>query len=44
MPAFLGHNCLHLTFQPYLSNETYSRKYEKLRDTVIHASKNITEK
>ena len=36
--------CLHLTFNPYLSSETYSRKYEKLPNTVIHACKNITEK
>ena len=40
----LGHNCLHLIFKPYLSNETYSRKYEKLPNIVIHACKNITEK
>ena len=40
----LGKNCLHLTFQPYLSSETYSRKYEKLPYIVIHACKNITEK
>jgi len=26
----LGQNCLHLTFKPYLSSETHSRKYEKL--------------
>jgi len=35
----LGQNCLHLTFKPYLSNETYSRKYEKLPDIVVHACK-----
>jgi len=40
----LGQYCLHLTFQPYLSSETYSRKYEKLPNIVIHACKNITEK
>jgi len=40
----LGQNCLHLTFQPYLSSETYSRKYEKLPNIVIHACKNMTEK
>jgi len=40
----LGQNCLHLTFQSYLSSETYSRKYEKLPNIVIHACKNITEK
>ena len=40
----LGQNCLHLTFLPYLSSETYSRKYEKLPKIVIHACKNMTEK
>ena len=40
----LGQNCLHLTFKPYLSSETYSRKYEKLPNIVIHACKNMTEK
>ena len=40
----LGQNCLHLTFKPYLSSETYSRKYEKLPNIVIHACKNNTEK
>ena len=30
-PYLLGQNCLlHLTFEPYLSSETYSHKYEKL--------------
>ena len=33
----LGQNCLHLSFKPYLSSETYSRKYEKLPNIVIHA-------
>ena len=33
----LGQNCLHLTFKPYLSSETYSRKYEKLPNIVVHA-------
>jgi len=28
----------------YLSNETYSRKYEKLPNIVIHLCKNFTEK
>ena len=28
----------------YLCSETYSRKYEKLPNIVIHACKNITEK
>jgi len=28
----------------YLSSETYSLKYEKLPNIVIHACKNITEK
>ena len=40
----LGQNCLHLTFKPYLSSETDSRKYEKLPNIVIHACKNSTEK
>jgi len=40
----LGQNCLHLTFEQYLSSETYSRKYEKLSKIVILACKNITEK
>jgi len=35
----LGQNCLHLTFKPYLSSETYSRKYEKLQNIVVHAGK-----
>ena len=39
----VGQNCLHLTFEPYLNSETYSRKYEKLPNIVIHACKNITE-
>jgi len=39
----LGQNCLLVKFKPYLSSETYSRKYEKLPDTLIHACKNITE-
>jgi len=40
----LGQNCLHLTFEKYLSSETYSRKYEKLSNIVIIACKYITEK
>jgi len=40
----LGQTCLHLTFKLYLNSETYSRKYEKLLNIVIHACKNITEK
>jgi len=40
----LCQNCLHLTFEQYLSSETYSRKYEKLPNIVILACKNITEK
>jgi len=40
----LGQNCLHLTFEQYLSSKTYSRKYEKLPNIVILACKNITEK
>jgi len=40
----LGQNCLHHTFSPYLSSETYSRKYEKLPNIVIYACENITKK
>ena len=40
----LGQNCLHLTFEQYLSSETYSRKYEKLPNIVILTCQNITEK
>ena len=40
----LGHNCLNITFWPYLSSETYSRKYEKLPNIVRHACKNMREK
>jgi len=39
MSVFLGQNCLHLTFKPYLSSETYSRQYEKLPNIVVHACK-----
>jgi len=35
----LDQNCLHLTFEQYLSSETYSRKYEKLPNIVILACK-----
>jgi len=40
----LGQNCLHLTFEQYLSSETYSHKYEKLPNIIILACTNITEK
>jgi len=40
----LGQNSLHFTFKPYLSSETYSRKYGQLPNIVINACKNITEK
>ena len=43
-PYLLDQKCLHLTFKPYLSSETYSRKYEKEPIIVIPACKNITEK
>ena len=39
----LGQNRLHHNFLPYLSSETYSRKYEKLPNIVNHACTNITE-
>ena len=40
----LGQNCLHLTFKPYWSSDTYSRKYETLSNIIIYACMNITEK
>jgi len=40
----LGQHCLHLTFKPYLSNETYSRKYEKVPNIVVHACKILQKK
>jgi len=40
----LGQNCLHFTFYPYLSSETYSRQYEKLPNIVIHACKILQKK
>ena len=40
----LDQNCLHLTFEPYLSSETYFRKYKKLPNIIIHARKDMTEK
>jgi len=40
----LGQNYLNITLKPYLSSETFSHKYEKLPNIVIHACKNITEK
>jgi len=40
----LGQNCLHLTFQPYWSSETYSRNFEKMPNIVIHACKILQKK
>jgi len=40
----LGQNCLHLTFKPYLSSETYSRKCGKLPNIVVHACKILQKK
>jgi len=40
----LGQNCLHLTFKPYLSSETYSHQYEKLPSIVVHACKILQKK
>jgi len=40
----LGQNCLRLTFKPYLSSETYSRKSEKLPNIVVHACKILPKK
>jgi len=36
-PVSFGQNCLHFTFKPTLSSETYSRKYENLPYVVIYA-------
>ena len=38
-----GQTCLHLTFYPYSSSETYSCKYENMSNIVIHACKIILE-
>jgi len=40
----LGQKCLYFLFKPYLSSETYSRKYEKLLNIVIHAGKILQKK
>ena len=40
----VGQKCLHLTFEQYLSSETYSSKYEKLPNIVFLALINIAEK
>ena len=40
----LGQKCLHHTFKPYLSSETYPLKYEKRPNIVIRACTNISEK
>jgi len=40
----LGQICLHHKYEPYLGSETYSRKYVKVPNIVIHACKSITEK
>jgi len=40
----LRQNCLQLTLKEYLSSKTYTCKYEKLPNIVIHACKNIAEK
>ena len=42
--SLLGLNCLHLTFKPNLSSETYSRKYEKLPSIAVHARKILQKK
>ena len=45
MPTYLlGQHCLHLTFKPYVSSETYSLKYKKLPNVVIHACKILHKK
>jgi len=36
MPVSCGQNCLHLTFEPYISSKTDFRKYEK-PNVVIRA-------
>ena len=43
IPKSCGQNCLHLTFEPYLSSKSDARKYEK-QNEVIRACLNITEK
>jgi len=40
----LGLNSLHFTFKPYLSSETYSRKYGQLPNIVINACKILQKK
>jgi len=40
----LGQICLYLTFKPFLGSETYSRKYEKLPNIVVHARKILQKK
>ena len=44
MSVSLDQNCLHLSFKPYTSNKSYSRKYVKQTNVLIHAFQNITEK
>jgi len=39
MPVSFDQNCLHLTFKPYLSSDSYSRKYKKLQNSVT--TKNV---
>ena len=40
----VGQGCLRLTFKPYLSSKTYSRKYEKLPNIATRACKHMREK
>jgi len=35
MPVSFGQNCLHITFKPYLSSESYAYKYEKLPNIIV---------
>ena len=43
MPVSFGQNKLHFTLKPFLSRETYSHKYEKLPNFVVHANNVISE-
>jgi len=37
MPVLFDQNCLEISFLRYFSSESYSRKYEKLPNIIIHA-------
>jgi len=44
MSVSLDQNFLHLSFKPYTSNKSYSHKYVKQTNVLIHAFQNLTEK